>query len=172
MSHSVHNPIEVYTDAACLIARDKLEILIYGLDEFVVGATTIIAITRLAETFLDRDMAQELLMPPAHRAEYERVRTVLLKKAEQHQRLVTDPEFILDTVTLAVGSCGQYYELWQPRMMQALAHHIRQYSVGKDVAAALWIYLGLPEDGPTDQDWADASDMESDVRETIREDQE
>ena len=43
MSHSVHNPIEVYADAACLIARDKLQILIYGLDEFVVSPTTIIA---------------------------------------------------------------------------------------------------------------------------------
>ena len=42
----------------------------------------------------------------------------------------------------------------------------------KDVAAKLWATVDCPADGPTDQDCKNASEMESDIWETIREDME
>ncbi|PKY11716.1 hypothetical protein B1757_02700 [Acidithiobacillus marinus] len=163
--NNTRNSIEIYTDAACLIARDKLKMFIFDRDRMDLSATMVMAINRLAEAFPDRDMGAELAMPEAHREAHEQYRA-------QRRRLATDLDLIIDTLNRDVGSCGLYYELWHPRMMQAIAGHIRRYSVDKAVAAALWATVDCPADGPTEQDWKNASEMESDVWETIQEDME
>jgi hypothetical protein len=76
---------------------------------------------------------------------------------------------IIETLTREVGGCGQYYELWLPRMMRAISSHIRRYSVDKAVAAVLWAIVDCAADGPTDKDWNEACEMESEVWATIRE---
>lgn len=165
----IHNSIEVYVDAACLIARDKLHAKILDLGEIMVSAATLKAIERLAEVFPDRDMASELSMPPKHRMEFERTRKSIVEKEQQRRRLATDPDLIIETLTREVGGCGQYYELWLPRMMRAISSHIRRYSVDKAVAAVLWAIVDCAADGPTDKDWNEACEMESEVWATIRE---
>ena len=165
----IHNSIEVYVDAACLIARDKLHAKILDLGEIMVSAATPKAIERLAEVFPDRDMASELSMPPMHRMEFERVRKSIVEKEQQCRRLATDPDLIIETLTREVGGCGQYYELWLPRMMRAISSHIRRYSVDKAVAAVLWAIVDCAADGPTDKDWDEACEMESEVWAEIRE---
>ncbi|RBL98362.1 hypothetical protein C3R74_13995 [Acidithiobacillus ferridurans] len=165
----IHNSIEVYVDAACLIARDKLHAKILDLGEIMVSAATLKAIERLAAAFPDRDMASELSMPPKHRMEFERTRKSIVEKEQQRRRLATDPDLIIETLTREVGGCGQYYELWLPRMMRAISSHIRRYSVDKAVAAVLWAIVDCAADGPTDKDWNEACEMESEVWATIRE---
>ncbi|MBU2818367.1 hypothetical protein HF282_12885 [Acidithiobacillus ferrooxidans] len=172
MSSKIHNSIEVYADAACLIARAKLHTKIFDLGEIMVSATTLKAIERLAEVFPDRDMASELSMPPMHRMEFERARKSIVEKEQQRRRLATDPDLIIETLRREVGGCGQYYELWLPRMMGAISSHIRKYSVDKAVAAVLWAIVDCAADGPTDKDWNEAYKMESEVWAKIREAQE
>lgn len=169
MLHKYRNPIEAYTEAACLIARDKLHTKILDLGEIMVSATTLKAIERLAEVFPDRDMASELSMPPMHRMEFEHARKSIVEEEQQRRRLATDPDLIIETLRREVGGCGQYYELWLPRMMRAISSHIRKYSVDKAVAAVLWAVVDCAADGPTDKDWNEACEMESEVWATIRE---
>ena len=171
MLHKYRNPIEAYTEAACLIARSKLYAGIGGipLDKCRVNNDALRAIERLAEVFPDRDMASELSMPPMHRMEFERVRKSIVEKEQQCRRLATDPDLIIETLRREAGGCGQYYELWLPRMMRAISSHIRKYSVDKAVAAVLWAIVDCAADGPTDKDWNEACEMESEVWATIRE---
>ncbi|MHB8314486.1 MAG: hypothetical protein ACYDCW_02050 [Acidithiobacillus ferrivorans] len=161
----IHNSIEVYTDAACLIARDTLHTKILDLGEIMVSAATLKAIERLAEVFPDRDMASELSMPPPHRMEFERARKYIMEMA-------TDSDLIIKTLRRDVGGCGLYYELWLPRMMRAIWIHIQKYSVDKSVATVLWAIVDCPADGPTDKDWREAYEMESECWAIIREAQE
>lgn len=168
----IHNSIEAYVDAACLIARDKLHAKILDLGEIKVSATTLKAIGRLAEVFPNRDMASEWSMPPKHQMEFEHARESIVEKERQRRRLATDPDLIIETLTREVGGCGLYYELWLPRMMRAISSHIRKHSVDKAVAAVLWATVDCAADGPTDKDWNEACEMESVALAEIQEAQE
>jgi hypothetical protein len=57
-------------------------------------------------------------------------------------------------------------------MMRAIWIHIQKYSVDKSVATVLWAIVDCPADGPTDKDWREAYEMESECWAIIREAQE
>ena len=167
--HKNLNPIEVYTDAACLIARDKLRITILDDGECMVSAGTLKAIERLAEMFSDRDMAQEMAMPAMHRIEYEHAKKSVQENRVQILRLSCDPDAIIERLQREVGGCGQYYELWLPRMMGAIESHLQRYDVDKAVAAVLWATVDCGPEGPTEKDWEEAMAMKSEILAVIRE---
>ena len=131
MLHKYRNPIEAYTEAACLIARSKLYARIGGLplDACRVSNDTLRAIERLAEAFPDRDMAKDLDMPAMHRIKFDHARSRVLENREQLRHMACDSERIWEKLAREVGGCGQYYELWLPRMMRAISSHISRYHV-------------------------------------------
>ena len=171
MIRQIHNRIEAYTEAASLIARSKLYAGIGGLslDKCRVNNDALRAIKRLAAAFPDRDMASELSMPPMHRMEFERARKSMQENQERITRLSSDPDAIIERLQRGVGGCGQYYELWLPRMMGAIESHIQRYDVNKSVAAVLWATVDCGPEGPTEKDWEEAMAMKSEILAVIRE---
>ncbi len=171
MLHKYRNPIEAYTEAACLIARSKLYARIGGLplDACRVSNDTLRAIERLAEAFPDRDMAKDLDMPAMHRIKFDHARSRVLENREQLRHMACDSERIWEKLAREVGGCGQYYELWLPRMMRAISSHISRYHVNDAVAAVLWAKVDCGPEGPTDKDWEEAAGMEREVWAEIRE---
>ncbi len=108
-------------------------------------------------------------MPAMHRLEYEHAKKSIQENRGQILRLSNDPDAIIERLQREVGGCGQYYELWLPRMMGAIESHIQRYDVDKAVAALLWATVDCGHEGPTEKDWQEAMAMKSEILAEIRE---
>lgn len=161
MRKSRNQKIEAYVDAAVRVAQIRIHASIAGVspDNYLdsMRDDNLQLIERLARYYWRRDMAKELNMP-------ERLATAF----ENRRRVIATPEKLIREIESHVGSCGQYYEIWHPRMMKAVERCIALYDLDEPMCAALWRHLDYPATGPTEQDWQAASDMESDTWEEIR----
>jgi hypothetical protein len=159
---STRNKIGAYTDAAVRVTQIRIHASIAGVspDDYLDSRKddSLEIIERLARYYWNRDMAKELDMPGR-----------LAMAFENRRRVITDPEKLIKDIESHVGSCGQYYELWLPRIMEAIERCIRFYDLDEPLRAALWATVDYPATGPTEQDWNEVSDMESDTWEEIRE---
>jgi len=159
---SHNSKIEAYTDAAVRVAQIRVHACIAGVspDDYLDFSRddSLEIIERLARYYWRRDMSKELNMPGR-----------LAIAFEKRRRIIMDPEKLIKDIESHVGSCGQYYEIWLPRMMRAIESCIRFYDLDEPLRAALWAAVDYPATGPTEKDWEEVSDMESDTWDTIRE---
>ncbi|MBU2840128.1 hypothetical protein HF670_11265 [Acidithiobacillus thiooxidans] len=162
MRKSHNNKIDAYTDAAVRVAQIRVHARIAGVspEDYLDSRhdDSLEIIERLARYYWRRDMANELNMTSR-----------LAIAFEKHRRSITDPEQLIKNLEKQVGSCGQYYEIWLPRMMGAIEGCIRFYDLDEPLRAALWAAVDYPATGPTEKDWEEVSDMESDAWDAIRE---
>ncbi len=79
-----------------------------------------------------------------------------------------NPESIFRKLAGEVGSCGQHYEIWEPRMVRAISHYLGTENPAPEMRAALWGKMGYGPDGPSPEDLAEARKQEAEAWEEIR----
>ena len=79
-----------------------------------------------------------------------------------------DPEVIFQGLAKEIGQCGQYYEIWEPRMIKAISRYLDTENPSPQIQAALWGKMGYGPDGPSAEDLAETRKQEAEAWEEIR----
>ena len=79
-----------------------------------------------------------------------------------------DPEAIFRSLAKEVGQCGQQYEIWEPRMIRAIAQYVHAEKPLPKTRTALWGKMGYGANGPSPEDLAESGKQEAAAWDEIR----